>query len=137
MLEMALGRHAEAIPPLEVNILAVPRSARTRFNLAKCYAATGRSDWAVAEMHKAVTLDPTWLAPYRWLAEHHLRAGEPGRALWWLEELSRRPHGDAALARARDEERLADSLRAQRVTPQPPDAFPATDLLPEGRRAGG
>jgi len=139
MLEMALGRHAEAIPPLEANAIAVPRSARTRFSLAQCYAATGRADWAVAEMQKAVTLDPTWPTPYRWLAEHHVRAGEPGRALWWLEELSRRRHTGAGTARARDEglERLADSLRAQRVTSQPPDSFPATDFLPEGRRGGG
>ncbi|MHC5210876.1 MAG: sulfatase [Planctomycetota bacterium] len=137
-LEIALGNHAAAIVPLELHALAVPRSARTRTSLAFCYEATGHPDWAVAEMQKAVTIDPTWPLPYRWLADHHVRAGEQGRALWWMQELQRNRRGRSDAARVQDEgiDRLAEALGDQGIGPVPPSGFPATDLVPEGRRRG-
>jgi arylsulfatase A-like enzyme/Tfp pilus assembly protein PilF len=136
-LELALGREEAAIDPLERHALAVPRSARTRYSLARCYAVTGHADWAVAEMQKAVSIDPAWPLPYRWLAQHHVRAGELGRALWWLQELQRRRRARSDAARSHDEaiDRLAATLAEQDVGPVAPEGFPADDLAPEGRRA--
>lgn len=139
--EMALGHHAQAIEPLEQHAQAVPNSPQTRYNLALCYLATGRPDWAEAEMAKAVWVEPQADPAYRWLAERLASEGRPGAALWWLQELQRvwqAPAADqAALAlRVRGLRAAAERL-GQSVTA--PSDFPPGELTPEGRRgaAGG
>ena len=135
-LEMALGHYEAAREPLERYALALPRDPRPRFPLAQVYAETGHVEWALAEMAKAVHLDPQFRAAYLWLADLHARRGEPGAAAWWLQQLGaatgRQPSADLA-------ERIAALRGAAQRKGQPIAAPPSAqvdDLTPEGRRAG-
>jgi arylsulfatase A-like enzyme len=139
--EMSLGRHALAVEPLEQHVLAVPNSPQTRYNLAVCYLAAGRSDWALAEMARAVWVEPQADPAYHWLADQHLRESQPGRALWWLLELQRQwiaPPEDLAVLRRRIAEVRFAAQRAGQP-PMAPKDFPPADLTPEGitRRQDG
>jgi arylsulfatase A-like enzyme len=135
-LELALGRYEAAREPLERYALALPRDPRPRFPLAQVYAETGHVDWALAEMAKAVHLDPQFRAAYVWLADTHAQRGETGAAAWWLQQLEaatgRRPSAELA-------ERIA-ALRGAAQRHGQPIAAPASaqvdDLTPEGRRPG-
>ena len=135
-LEVALGRHEAAREPLERYALALPRDPRPRFPLAQVYAETGHVEWALAEMAKAVHLDPQFKPAYLWLADTHAQRGEPGAAAWWLQQLEAATgrHLPADLA-----ERLAALRGAAQRKGQPIAAPPfaqVDDLTPEGRRPG-
>ncbi|MEC7583728.1 MAG: sulfatase-like hydrolase/transferase [Planctomycetota bacterium] len=134
--QMALGRHALAIEPLEQHVLAVPNSPQTRYNLAVCYLAAGRPDWALSEMAKAIQVEPQADPAYHWIADQHLREGRRGRALWWLQELLRQwkaPPEDVEVLRRRIAEVRAAAQRAGQPVLAPED-FPPIDLTPEGLR---
>jgi len=139
-LEMALGRYEAAREPLERYALALPRDPRARFPLAQCYAETGHVEWGLAEMAKAVHLDPQFRAAYLWLAETHAQRGEPGAAAWWLLQLEAAPGHRASpeLGTRIAALREAAQRRGQPIAPPPfaLDSSPAPDVLtPEGRRA--
>ena len=90
-VEIALGNHAAAIPLLEQTVKGSPGSSEYRFNLALAYGGVGRHEDALREVRKAVDLaNPASPQYFQWLALHHSRAGDFGRAVWWLEELNRR-----------------------------------------------
>jgi arylsulfatase A-like enzyme len=133
MLEMSLGRFDAALAPLELHALTVPTDPRTHQSLAECYALTGKHDWSIAEMMKAVTVDRRFGPAYRGLAELHAARGEYGHALWWLTELesvSAEREGSSAELQAhiRSMRRAAEQSGQSGVAPA---GFPARDLRPE------
>ncbi|MFT7464959.1 MAG: arylsulfatase A-like enzyme [Pseudohongiellaceae bacterium] len=136
--EMALGRYDQAIEPLEQHALAVPNSPQTRFNLALCYWAGEHRLWAMAEMAKAVSVEPQADPAYHWLADRLLDAGRPGEALWWLQELQRvweAPEADRQALAQRLAAVEGAARRAGQVSTAPSD-YPPTDLTPERMREG-
>jgi tetratricopeptide (TPR) repeat protein len=90
-VEVALGNYAAAIPLLEQTVRDSPGSSQFRFNLALAYGGVGRQEDAVREVRKAVDLaNPASPQYFLWLALHHSRLGEFGRAVWWIEKVDRR-----------------------------------------------
>ncbi|MEW6746111.1 MAG: sulfatase-like hydrolase/transferase [Planctomycetota bacterium] len=136
-LETMRGRWAEAIPELEEAVLRMPTAAVSHYNLAVCYAHTGHLDWAVRQMEKAISCEPSFLRAHRWIVQHYLDQEEFGRALWWLrhyEGVATRAEVDLADVRAWIQSTLA-RMRAKRQSPIPPEHFPAKEFVPEGVRA--
>ncbi|MEW6746110.1 MAG: sulfatase-like hydrolase/transferase [Planctomycetota bacterium] len=136
-LETARGRWDEAIPALERAILSQPTIPNNHYNLAVCYMQVGKAVWAIREMEKAISCEPTFLRATLWLVQACFERREYGRAAWWLEEYERRWKGPE-----RELERVRELMRQARVGMEkarqqvaPPAEFPVKDLVPEGVRA--
>jgi arylsulfatase A-like enzyme len=132
--EMMLGLYAEAARTLEQHALLRPAEALTRYNLAICYVATDRPEWALTEMMRAIALEPGHPDGYRWLVSHHLARDEIGHAAWWYGELLgawQAPAAEQASLQAAIET-LASRAASRGQPLAPPDGYPAAPGPPSG-----
>ena len=86
-ISLALERFEQGREHCEQAVVAEPGRPSTRFDLALCYQALGREDWAVTEVHKLLSLEPSYALGYQWLASFHSEQGHFGEAAWWLRQL--------------------------------------------------
>jgi hypothetical protein len=84
------GEYAAAIPFLEESVRRGRKSAATRTNLGICYAQTGRSEDALAELHIAAAMDPDRPQNQLNLALSLLNVGRADSARVLLQETLRR-----------------------------------------------
>jgi len=84
------GDYAAAIPYLEESVRRGSRSAGARTNLGICYAQTGRSAEALAQLHVAAAMDPDAPQNHLNLALSLLNAGRADSARIELQETVRR-----------------------------------------------
>ena len=103
----------EAIETAHEAVRAMPDSISIRIELARAYAAAGRTSEAQAELIQVLNLDPRNLLALDRLAEMALTAGLEREALRWYEEILEFAPQDASV-RAK-----ANELRARTGTDAP------------------
>jgi len=89
-LHYSRGDYAAAIPFLEESVRRRSKSAGTRTNLGICYAQTGRSADALAQLHIAAAMEPDQPQNQLNLALSLLNAGRADSARVLLQETVRR-----------------------------------------------
>jgi arylsulfatase A-like enzyme len=133
ILLLTLGDFAGAIAPLERLVTLDATQTGSRFNLALCYAETGKADWAVREMTKVVSIEPSFAKGYEWLTAHHRGKSEFGRAAFWLKEHAK--HAATAEERARLDRAVAGAVRELErhgLKLDAPGDYPMAERMPEG-----
>jgi choline-sulfatase len=130
LVQLSRGRHAEAEAAFERHAALEPRSVPTRVNLALCYAAAGRDDWAEDEMRTALSLEPRFLAAAQWLAERAERADQRESAAFWLRHAL-----DAGGLSPEQRAALVARVAALGPAGPAPPGFPASDLRTARARA--
>jgi len=128
-----LGRHEEAVEPLERALLRAPRNMPLRYNLAVAYGKTGRIGMALREMEKALFVEPRSLQAQRWLVQMTVAQKRWPEAAWWLDRLAELPGQKPAdldgVRRARAQ--VEEKLKATGEKPLAPRPVTEEELVPE------
>ncbi len=139
-VEMSLGRYTDAVEHLEQAVVDNPSNSQARYQLAMSYARTRRQEWAIIEIHKALTVEPRFALGYRWLIGLHLDRQEWGRAAWWLERFREElgPSPEVWRDQRFDQMEAAahEGMERTGASPEEPATWPCPELLPEGVRTG-
>lgn len=134
MVQASLQQYSAAISSFQRAVVAQPYRPDLHYNLAVCYSRSGRPQWALEEMCKAVTIDRRMLAAYRWLISYHGQQKQFGVSRWWLQQLGGAFDGsDEIVANMQSvTERVQAGMSQNNQVMEPADGYPAATLLPAG-----
>ncbi|MGH7952924.1 MAG: exosortase, partial [Limisphaerales bacterium] len=88
-LDLARGQTATAIGELEQLAKTYPQASRVQYQLAVAYLVSGDAGKSIANLNRAVTLDPNFSDAILLLAGLEIRNGNPNSAIAALEQLIR------------------------------------------------
>jgi len=101
------------------------KQAQLKMREALQIAKGRKADRAVEVVKEVMQLDPTWVEPRQWLAEHYARSGQQRLAVEMLEELLRLEPENDRLWKALEELDSAAAERLRRLHDVAPDPFVA------------
>ena len=108
-----LGRAGDALPVLLDLAQRWPNAMRTRYEFGLTLAALGRSDEGLAQLERAVALDPKFRDGWQAIADLAAARGDGPRERGATARLARIDRGDGAMGQAAEALALGDHARAE------------------------